>query len=65
MADDVRAWCTERGVFATAAEVMAIIATLPEHALVIPDDIRADEEREPVSRSEHVARRVAAVRPAV
>lgn len=62
MCDDVRAWCAERGVIATAAEVMAILATLPEAALVILDNIHADEEREPVERIEHVARRVAKAR---
>lgn len=57
--DDVRAWCADRGIIATAAEVTAILATLPDAALVILDDIHADEEHETTVRIERVARRVA------
>jgi len=62
--DDVRAWCAEHGIVATAAEVTAILATLPDAALVILDDIHADEEHETPVRLERVARRVARERAA-
>jgi hypothetical protein len=57
--DDVRAWLTEHGIVATAAEVTAILATLPDAALVILDDVHADEEHPTPVRIERVARRVA------
>lgn len=57
--DDVRAWLAEHNIIATAAEVTAILATLPDAALVILDDVHADEEHETTSRIERVARRVA------
>lgn len=62
--DDVRAWCADRNIVATAAEVTAILATLPDAALAILDDIHADEEHETTVRIERVARRVARERGA-
>lgn len=61
-ADDVRAWLAEHSVIATAAEVTALLATLPDDALVILDDIHADEEHPVPVRIERVARRVARTR---
>ncbi len=61
-ADDVRAWLAEHNVIATAAEVTALLATLPDDALVILDDIHADEEHPVPVRIERVARRVARTR---
>ena len=62
--DDVRAWCADRGIVATAAEVTAILSTLPDAALVLLDDVHADEEHETTVRIERVARRVARERSA-
>jgi len=62
--DDVREWCAEHNLIATAAEVTAILATLPDAALVILDDVHADEEHETTVRIERVARRVARERSA-
>lgn len=60
--DDVRAWCADRGIIATAAEVTALLSTLPDGALVILDEIHADEEHPTPVRIERVARRVARTR---
>ena len=62
--DDVRAWCADRGIVATAAEVTAILSTLPDAALVLLDDVHADEEHETTVRIERVARRVVRERSA-
>ena len=62
LCDDVRAWCSDRGIHAIDAEVAAILATLPAAALVVLDDIHADEEREPCDRIIQVARVVAKAR---
>jgi phage recombination protein Bet len=63
-ADDVRAWLSEHNIVATAAEVTALLSTLPDGALVILDDIHADEEHPTPVRIERVARRVARERSA-
>ena len=59
MRDDVRAWCAERGIIAAAAEVSALLSTMPLGAVTALDEIIEDEEREMPDRIVQVARTIA------